>query len=158
MVELCYCDFLGFFHWIWGTLHFLFQIGGKICTLYRHMSYLLGSFGFSMWCSVVNFFCHTSVLPSTTCPFALSLWSTATPTRQYYLKKFTTLHHIPWYHTKPRKQDWFKYIDGSRAVDRISPNCSFPQISKWDSLTKLLSFYLQDFKYCYKTLFYISFI
>ena len=28
------------------------------------------------------------------------------------------------------------YIDGSRAVDCISPNCSFPQVSKWDSLTK----------------------
>ena len=25
---------------------------------------------------------------------------------------------------------FFKYIDGSRAVYRISPNCSFPQISK----------------------------
>ena len=37
------------------------------------------------------------------------------------------------------------YIDGSRAVCRISPDCSFPQIRKRDSLTKLLSFYLQDF-------------
>ena len=38
-------------------------------------------------------------------------------------------------------------IDGSRAVDRISPKCIFPQISKCDSLTKLLSFYLQDLFY-----------
>ena len=29
------------------------------------------------------------------------------------------------------------YIDGSRAVCRKSSNCSFPQISKWDSLAKL---------------------
>ena len=30
------------------------------------------------------------------------------------------------------------YIDGSRAICRVSPNCSFPQISKWDSLTKFV--------------------
>ena len=30
-----------------------------------------------------------------------------------------------------------KYINGSRAVYRVSPNCSSPQISKWDSLKKL---------------------
>ena len=30
------------------------------------------------------------------------------------------------------------YIDGSRAVCRVSPNYSFPQISKWDSLTKFV--------------------
>ena len=29
-------------------------------------------------------------------------------------------------------------IDSSRAVYRVSPNCSFPQISKWDSLTKFV--------------------
>ena len=34
------------------------------------------------------------------------------------------------------------YIDGSRAIDRISPSCGFPQTSKLDSLTKLLSLYL----------------
>ena len=28
-------------------------------------------------------------------------------------------------------------IDGSHAVCRISTNCSFPQINKWDSLMKL---------------------
>ena len=33
-----------------------------------------------------------------------------------------------------------KYIDGSRAVYHKSPNCSFSQISKWDSLTKLCRF------------------
>ena len=37
------------------------------------------------------------------------------------------------------------YIDSSRAVYRISPSCSFPQISKWDSLTKLCRFICKTF-------------
>ena len=30
-----------------------------------------------------------------------------------------------------------------------------PWVNKWDSLSKLVSFYFPDFLYCYKTLFYI---
>ena len=38
-----------------------------------------------------------------------------------------------------------KFIDGSLAVYRISPNCSFPPISKWGSLTKLCCFICKTF-------------
>ena len=45
----------------------------------------------------------------------------------------------------PKKKQVYGYIEGSHAVYCASPNCSFPQISKWDSLTKLCRFICKTF-------------
>ena len=43
------------------------------------------------------------------------------------------------------EQNSHTYIDGSRAVYRVSPNCSFPPDKKVRLIDEVMLFYLQDF-------------